>query len=264
MESENRISPLAVVDPNAKIGKNVIIHPFVVIESGTEIGDGTEIMTAAQIKYGSRIGENCQIHPGAIIGGLPQDLKFKGEDSTVVIGDGTIVREYVTINRGTASRGTTIVGNNCLLMAYCHIAHDCILKNNIIIGNSTQIAGEVEIDDFAILSAGVLVHQFVRISKHIMIQGGSKITKDIPPYTLIGRDPIVYSGINIIGLRRRGFTNEQVYLINDIYRTIYQRGLNITQALKAVEEEIPDSQERSFIVNFIRNSERGIVRGNMD
>lgn len=261
---ENKISPLAIVDPSAKIGKNVTIHPFAVIEHGTEIGDGTEIMSAAQIKYGSIIGKNCQIHPGAIIGGFPQDLKFKGEDTTVVIGDDTIIREYVTVNRGTASKGTTIIGDRCLLMAYCHIAHDCVLKNNVIVGNSTQIAGEVEVDDFAIVSAGSLVHQFVRISKHVMIQGGSKISKDIPPYTLIGREPIVYSGINIVGLRRRGFTNEQIYLINDIYRTIYQRGLNTTQALKAVEEEIADSEEKTAILDFIRSSERGIVRGNMD
>lgn len=199
-----------------------------------------------------------------MISGIPQDLKFAGEKTTAEIGDHTTVRECVTVNRGTASRGKTIVGNNCLLMAYSHIAHDCILKNNIIIGNASQIAGEVEIDDFAILSGSVLVHQFTRISQHVMIQGGSRVGKDIPPYTLIGRDPIAYCGINIVGLRRRGFTNQQVFLIQDIYRTLYTRGLNNTDALLAIETEYEASKERDLILNFIKSSKRGIVRGSID
>lgn len=200
-------SPLAVVHPEAQIGKNVTVEPFAFIEKDVVIGDNCRIYPHAVVLEGSRIGKGCHIFPGAVISGIPQDLKFAGEKTTAEIGDHTTVRECVTVNRGTASRGKTIVGNNCLLMAYSHIAHDCILKNNIIIGNASQIAGEVEIDDFAILSGSVLVHQFTRISQHVMIQGGSRVGKDIPPYTLIGRDPIAYCGINIVGFRRRGFTN---------------------------------------------------------
>ena len=191
-------------------------------------------------------------------------LKFKGEKTVVIIGDNTTLRECVTVNRGTASKGQTVIGRNCLIMAYSHIAHDCVLKDNVIIGNASQIAGEVEIDDFAIVSGGSLVHQFTRISKHVMVQGGSRIGKDIPPYTLIGRDPIVYCGINIVGLRRRGFTNQQVYLIQDIYRTLYTRGLNNSDALKAIETEYEPCEERDLILNFIKSSKRGIVRGSID
>lgn len=258
------ISPLAVVHPEAKIGEGVIIEPFAVIEKDVVIGDECHIHPHAVIRDGARIGKGCQIFPGAVIAGIPQDLKFKGEITTAEIGDYTTIRECVTVNRGTASKGKTIVGNHCLIMAYSHIAHDCILKDNIIIGNASQIAGEVEIDDYAIVSGGSLVHQFTRISKHVMIQGGSRIGKDIPPYTLIGRDPIVYCGINIVGLRRRGFTNQQVYLIQDIYRTLYTRGLNNSDALKAIETEYEPCEERDLILNFIKNSKRGIVRGSMD
>ncbi len=257
-------SPLAVIHPEAKIGENVTIDPFAVIEKDVVIGDNCHIFSHAVILDGARIGNNCKIFPGAVVAGIPQDLKFKGEVTTAVIGDNTTLRECVTVNRGTASKGTTIVGKNCLIMAYSHIAHDCVLKDNIIIGNASQIAGEVEIDDFAIVSGGSLVHQFSRISKHVMIQGGSRIGKDIPPYTLIGRDPIVYFGINIVGLRRRGFTNQQVYLIQDIYRTLYTRGLNNSDALKAIETEYEPSEERDLILNFIKSSKRGIVRGSID
>lgn len=257
-------SPLAVIHPEAKIGKNVIIEPFAVIEKDVVIGDNSQIYTHAVIQNGARIGSNCRIFPGAVIAGIPQDLKFAGEETTAIIGDNTTVRECATVNRGTASKGKTVVGNNCLLMAYSHVAHDCVLNNNIIIGNACQIAGEVEIDDFAIISGGCLVHQFSRISKHVMIQGGSRIGKDIPPYTLIGRDPIVYCGINIVGLRRRGFTNQQVFLIQDIYRTLYTRGLNNTEALKCIETEYEPSEERDLILGFIKSSTRGIVRGSID
>ena len=258
------ISPLAVVDPEAKIGKDVTIDPFVVIEKDVVIGDNCRIFPHAIILNGARIGNNCKVFPGAVIAGIPQDLKFVGEITTAEIGDNTTIRECVTVNRGTASKGKTVVGNNCLIMAYSHIAHDCVLKDHVIVGNASQIAGEVEIDDYAIVSGGSLVHQFTRISKHVMIQGGSRIGKDIPPYTLIGRDPIVYCGINIVGLRRRGFTNQQVYLIQDIYRTLYTRGLNITDAMKAIETEYEACLERDLILNFIKSSRRGIVRGSMD
>jgi UDP-N-acetylglucosamine acyltransferase len=257
-------SHLAVIHPEAVIGENVIIDPFAVIEKDVIIGDNCRIYSHSTILNGARIGSNCQVFPCAVIAGIPQDQKFAGEDSVVEIGNHTTIRESVTINRGTKSKGKTIVGNNNLIMAYSHIAHDCVVKDNVIIGNASQIAGEVEIDDYAIVSGGALVHQFVRISKHVMIQGGSRVGKDIPPYTLIGRDPITYCGINIVGLRRRGFTNQQVYLIQDIYRTLYTRGLNNTQALKAIETEYEPCVERDLILNFIKSSERGIVKGSID
>ncbi|MDR2809858.1 MAG: acyl-ACP--UDP-N-acetylglucosamine O-acyltransferase [Tannerellaceae bacterium] len=257
-------SPLAVIHPEARIGDNVIIDPFTVIEKDVIIGDNCRIYPHSTILDGARISNDCTIFPGAVIAGVPQDLKFVGEETTVEIGHHTTIRECVTVNRGTASKGKTVIGNHCLIMAYSHIAHDCVLKDHIIIGNASQLAGEVDIDDFAIVSGGSLVHQFTRISKHVMIQGGSRIGKDIPPYTLIGRDPIVYCGINIVGLRRRGFTNEQVFLIQDIYRTLYTRGLNNSDALKAIETEYESSEERDLILNFIKTSQRGIVRGSID
>jgi len=257
-------SPLAVIHPEAKIGLNVTIDPFAVIDKDVIIGDNCHIFPHTTILNGARIGHDCQLFPGAVIAGIPQDLKFAGEDSTAEIGNHTTIRECVTINRGTISKRKTIVGDHCLIMAYSHVAHDCVLNDHVIIGNASQIAGEVKIDDFAIISGGTLVHQFVQISKHVMIQGGSRVGKDIPPYTLIGREPIVYCGINIVGLRRRGFTNQQVYLIQDIYRTLYTRGLNNSQALKAIETEYDPGEERNLILDFIKSSDRGIVRGSID
>lgn len=258
------ISPLAVVHPEARLGQDVTVDPFVVIERDVVIGDGCHIHPHAVIRDGARIGKHCEIFPGAVIAGIPQDLKFKGETTTAEIGDYTTIRECATVNRGTASKGRTVVGDHCLIMAYSHVAHDCVVKDFVIIGNASQIAGEVEIDDYAIVSGGTLIHQFTRISKHVMIQGGSRIGKDIPPYTLVGRDPITYCGINIVGLRRRGFTNAQVFLIQDIYRTLYTRGLNNSEALKAIETEYEPCEERDLILNFIKTSKRGIVRGSID
>ncbi|MDR1645390.1 MAG: acyl-ACP--UDP-N-acetylglucosamine O-acyltransferase [Tannerellaceae bacterium] len=258
------LSSLAVIHPEARIGQNVTIEPFTVIEKDVVIGDNCHIYPHVTILNGARIGNDCHIFPGAVIAGIPQDLKFAGETTTAEIGHHTTIRECATVNRGTASKERTIVGNHCLIMAYSHIAHDCVLNDHIIIGNATQLAGEVEIDDYAIVSGGSLVHQFTRISKHVMIQGGSRIGKDIPPYTLIGRDPIVYCGINIVGLRRRGFTNDQVFLIQDIYRTLYTRGLNNSDALRAIENEYKSSEERDLILGFIKTSQRGIVRGSID
>lgn len=255
---------MAQVHPNAKLGNNVKVEAFAVIEDNTEIGDDTVIHPHAIVRSGARIGHHCNIHPGAVIAGIPQDLKFQGEYSEAFIGDYTTVRECVTINRGTASRGKTVVGRHCLLMAYSHVAHDCIVGDHVIIGNATQVAGEVEIDNHAIISGGVLIHQFVRVGQHVMVQGGSRTSKDIPPYALVGRDPIAYCGINIVGLRRRGFSNEQIFMINDIYRKLYQSGLNNTEALEEIERECPDSYERNLILDFIKSSQRGIVRGTMD
>lgn len=258
------IHSLALVDPEAVIGKNVIIDAFAVVEKNTVIGEGTHIYSHAVIHSGARIGKNCNIFPNAVIAGIPQDLKFKGEESIAEVGDNTTVRECATINRGTVAKRKTVVGNNCLLMAYSHIAHDCVIKNNVIIGNASQLAGEVEIDDWAIVSGGVLIHQFSRIGVHVMIQGGSRLGKDIPPYVTVGREPLSYAGINVIGLRRRGFSNEQLGNIQEMYRIIYQSGLNNSAAIKRIEVDFPDSEEKENIVSFVKNSQRGIIRGNMD
>jgi len=252
------------IHPKAVIGKNVTISPFVTIEENVVIGDNSFIHPNAVIMNGARIGNNCKIFPGAVIAAIPQDLKFQGEETTVEIGNNTTIRECVTINRGTASKGKTIIGNDCLLMAYSHVAHDCVLKNFVILGNTTQLAGEVEVDDYAILSGGTLVHQFSKIGVHAMSQGGSRVGKDVPPYIIVGRDPITYSGINIVGLRRRGFDNEKISAIQEIYRILYQSGMNNKEAVKHIEENIPDSVEKEIIITFIANSQRGIVRGYLE
>lgn len=236
------ISPLAYVSPKAQIGKNVTIDAFAYIDDNVIIGD------------------NCHVFPSAVIGAVPQDLKYKGEETWTIIGDNCVLREFVTVHRGTASKGKTVIGNNNLIMAYCHVAHDCILHNNIIMSNATQLAGEVEVDDFAIIGGGTLVHQFSHIGSHVMIQGGSKINKDIPPYVIAAREPIAYCGINSVGLNRRGFTPEQIHTIQEAYRLIYQGGMIVSQALNTIEATMPQTPERDAILHFIRNSERGIVR----
>ncbi len=258
------IQEMSFIHPEAKIGKDVQIAPFVYIDKDVEIGDGCQIMSHATILSGARIGKNVRIFPGAVISAIPQDLKFKGEVTTAVIGDNTTIRECATVNRGTASKGTTIVGSNCLIMAYSHIAHDCKLGNNIIIGNASQIAGEVVIDDWAILSGSVLVHQFSHIGSHVIIQGGSRVGKDVPPYITAGRDPLSYAGLNLVGLRRRGFSNDQIRDIQEIYRVLYQSGLNTTQATEKIISEISDSAEKDVVVTFLKSAERGIIRGYLD
>ena len=254
------ISPLASIHPEAIIGENVEIGPFVFIDKNVVIGDNNKIMPNANILYGSRIGNGNTIFPGAVIGGIPQDLKYRGEETTAEIGDNNVIRENVTINRGTLAKGRTLVGNNNLLMEGVHVAHDAIIGNGCIIGNSTKMAGEVVIDDSAIVSANVLMHQFCHIGSQVMIQGGSRFSKDIPPYIIAGREPISYAGINIIGLRRRGFSNETIDNIHNAYRTIYQSGLNTSDALAKIEEELTMTPEVEYIVNFIRNSARGIIK----
>lgn len=254
------IHELSCVHPEAQIGANVEIGPFVTIDKNVVIGDGTKIMSNVTILEGARIGKNCTIFPNAVISAVPQDLKFRGEETTAEIGDNTRIRECVTINRGTASKGKTIVGEDCLIMAYAHVAHDCVVGNHVILGNTTQLAGEVVVDDYAILSGGTLVHQFTRIGCHVMVQGGSRLGKDLPPYITAGREPISYAGINIIGLKRRGYTDDQIKEIQEIYRIIYQSGLNVSQAIVRVEQEIRQSVERDTIVDFVKSSERGIVR----
>lgn len=253
------ISPLAYVDPEARIGQNVEIGPFAFIDKNVVIGDNNRIMPGAKILYGSRIGNGNEIFPGAVIGAVPQDLKFRGEETTAEIGDNNRIRENVTINRGTAAKGRTVVGNNNLLMEGVHVAHDATVGNNCIIGNATKFAGEIIIDDNAIISGAVLMHQFCRVGGYVMVQGGCRFSKDIPPYIIAGREPISYAGINLIGLRRRGFSDELIENIHNAYRIIYQQGMNITQALEHVREEIPMSPEIEYIVDFISSSKRGII-----
>jgi UDP-N-acetylglucosamine acyltransferase len=213
------------------------------------------------IYSGVRIGKNCHIYAGAVIGGDPQDLKFKGEKTYAIIGDNTTIREFVTIHRGTASKGQTVVGNHCLIMAYCHVAHDCLLHDHIIMSNATQLAGEVVVEDWAIIGGGSLVHQFTHIGAHVMIQGGSKVNKDVPPYIIAAREPISYCGINSVGLNRRAFTQEQITAIQNTYRLVYLSGLNVSQAVEQIETSLPPSEERNLILEFIKGSPRGIVRG---
>lgn len=253
--------PLAYVHPEAKVADNVVIEPFVSIDKDVVIGEGTRIGSSVTIMPGVRIGKNCRIFPGAVIGAEPQDLKFRGEYTTVEIGDNTTIREYVTINRGTVAKGKTVVGSNCLLMAYVHVAHDCVVGNNVILVNSTQLAGEVVIDDYAILGGMSAVHQFVHVGSHVMISGGSLVRKDVPPFIKAGREPLAYVGINSIGLRRRNFSNEKIREVQEIYRYIYQKGLNISQAVEIIEAEMPASTERDEVLLFIKDSKRGIIRG---
>ncbi|MDR0712038.1 MAG: acyl-ACP--UDP-N-acetylglucosamine O-acyltransferase [Prevotellaceae bacterium] len=252
------------VHPEAKIGANVVIEPFATIHKDVVVGDGTWISANAVLMNGARIGKNCRIYPGAVIAGEPQDLKFQGEASTAEIGDNTTIREFVTVNRGTAASGKlrTIVGSNALIMSYVHIAHDCRIGNNVILAGYVGLAGEVEIGDWAIVGGGALAHQFVRIGEHTMISGGSKTGKDVPPYVIAGHDPLTYGGINVIGLRRRGYTAEQVEKIHGIYRIVYQSSFNVTQACEEIGK-LPADAERDVILNFIRSSKRGIIKANM-
>ena len=253
------ISPLAYIDPEAQIGQNVEIAPFVYIDRNVVIGDNNKIMAGASILYGSRIGNGNTIFPGAVIGAIPQDLKFRGEETTAEVGDNNLIRENVTINRGTAAKGKTVVGSNNLLMDSVHVAHDARIGNGCIIGNSTKLAGEIVIDDNSIISANVLMHQFCRVGGYGMIQGGCRFSKDIPPYIIAGREPICYAGINIVGLRRRGFSNETIEQIHNAYRIIYQSDLNITNAVARIEAEMEMIPEIRYIVDFVKSSQRGII-----
>lgn len=255
------IQPLAYVHSEAKIAQNVVIEPFAVIHKNVEIGEGTWIGSNVTIFEGARIGKNCQIFPGAVISAVPQDLKFRGEDTVTIIGDNTTIREFVTINRGTIDKYRTEIGANCLVMAYVHIAHDCILGNHVILANSVQLAGHIYIDDYANIGGMSAVQQFVKIGKHVYIGGCSQVRKDVPPFVKAAREPLSYAGINSVGLRRRGFTNEQIAEIQNTYRYVYLKGLNNADALNRIEIELSVSPDRDEIVNFIRNSERGIMKG---
>jgi UDP-N-acetylglucosamine acyltransferase len=251
----------ANIHPGAKISEGVTIEPFATIYDNVEVGEGSWIGPNAVIMEGAVLGKNCKIFPGAVISAIPQDLKYQGEDTTVEIGDNTTIRECVTINKGTAARGKTTIGNNSLVMAYVHIAHDCMVGNNVILVNSTALAGEVEVDDFAIISAASLIHQFCRIGKHTMLQGGSRVGKDVPPYITAGMIPLSYEGLNSIGMKRRGFTTEKIHEIQEMYRIIYHGGYNNTQAREYIEKNFPPSEERDEIIEFMRVSKRGLIKG---
>lgn len=253
--------PLSYIHPEAKIADNVVIEPFACIHKDVEIAEGTWVGSHVTIMEGARIGKNCKIFPGSVISGIPQDLKFAGENTTVEIGDNTVIREYVTISRGTIDRSRTVIGNHCLLMAYVHVAHDCILGDNCILVNAVQVAGHVKIDEWAIIGGSTSIHQFVKIGSHVMVAGGSLVRKDVPPFTKAAREPLSYSGINSIGLRRRGYSNEKINEIQEIYRHVYLKGLNNSKAIDVLELEMPPSKERDEIINFIRTSDRGIMKG---
>ena len=248
------------IHPDAHIGNNVKIGPFTCIHGNVEIGDNCEIANNVTIFPGARIADGVKIFPGAVIAGIPQDLKFRGEETVARIGAGTTIRECATVNRGTASRGYTQVGENCLIMAYSHIAHDCVVGNKVIISNATQLAGEVIVDDCAVIGGGSLVHQFCHLGKNIMLQGGALVNKDIPPYVKAAREPISYVGLNTVGMHRRGFDSELIREIGDIYRIIYMSDLNVTNALNLVREQIPQSAVRDEIIEFIEHSGRGVIR----
>lgn len=255
------ISNLAYIHPEAKIGNNVTIEPFAMIYRDVEIGDGTWIGPNAVIMDGTRMGKNCKVFPGAVIAGIPQDLKFVGEYSTVEIGDNTTFRECVTINRGTKAKNKTVIGNNSLFMAYVHVGHDCIVGDNVVIVNSVLLAGEVEVGDWAIVGGATAVQQFARIGAHTYIGGCSQVRKDVPPFVRAAREPLSYIGINSVGLRRRNFSNETIYAIQDMYRYIYQSDMNISSGVSYIETNMPQTEERDMVVNFIKGSKHGVMRG---
>jgi UDP-N-acetylglucosamine acyltransferase len=255
------ISPLAFISPNAQIGTNVTVEPFACINNDTKIGDGTHVYSNAVIMPGARIGRNCKIFPGAVISAIPQDLKFKGEETTVEIGDNTVIREFVTINRGTNENHKTVIGANCLLMAYVHIAHDCEVGNYVIMSNYSGLAGHVKIEDYVVMEAFTAVQQFLKVGAHAFIAAVSKARKNVPPYVKAAREPLSFMGVNTIGLARRGFSADKIKEIEEIYRTIYLKGLSMPSAIKAIETEIPDSIEKTNIIEFINNSKDGIMKG---
>jgi len=255
------IQPLAYIHPEAKIANNVVIEPFVTIYKNVEIGEGTWIGPGVTIMEGARIGKGCKIFPGAVISGIPQDLKFDGEETTAEIGDYTTIRECVTINRGTKDRWKTVVGKNCLIQAYSHIAHDCIVGDNCIFSNSSTLAGHITVGDYVVLAGMVAVHQFVSIGSHAFIAGGTLVRKDVPPFVKAAREPIAYVGINSVGLRRRGYSSEKINEIQDIYRTLFVKNNNLSKALGIIETEFTPTEVRDEILDFIRSSNRGVMKG---
>lgn len=254
-------STLSNIHPGAKIANDVCVEPFVTIQEDVEIGEGTWIGPHVTVMNGTRIGKNCKIFPGAVLGGIPQDLKYRGERTFLQIGDNVIVREYCTLNKGTSANDRTRIGNDCLLMAYVHIAHDCVIGDNCILANNVNLAGHITLGDYAVLGGLTAVHQFVQIGQHAMVGGGSLVRKDVPPFVKAARDPLAYAGVNSIGLKRRGFTAEDIHHIEDIYRNLFVKTLNTSQAIRSIKEEIEPSPLKSQILSFIDASERGLIRG---
>ncbi len=252
-------SGLRHIHSDAKIGQNVEIGPFVTIAGDVEIGDGTEIGPNVCILDGVRIGKNCKIYPGAILGSIPQDMKFRGEYSQLIIGDNVTIREYCTLNRGTSANFHTKIGDDCLIMAYVHVAHDCVIGKKCILANCVNLAGHIEIGDKSVLGGLSAIHQFVKIGTHVMLGGGSLVRKDVPPYIKAAREPLSYVGVNSIGLRRHKFSNDQIHNIQSIYRTLYLKGYNTTQAVEQIENKIIESPERAAILEFIKKADRGII-----
>ncbi len=254
------ISPLAYIHTEAVIGEGCEIGPFCYIDKNVVIGKNNHLMNSVTLLSGARIGDGNRIFPGAVIGAIPQDLKFKGEETTAEVGDNNTIRENVTINRGTAAKGKTVVGSNNLLMEGMHVAHDAVVGNGCIIGNTTKIAGEVVIDDFAIISACVLIHQFCHVGSYVMVGGGTRTSQDIPPYCMAAREPVAYCGLNLVGLRRRGFSSELIENIHNTYRLLYQRGKLREECLQEIREMVPMSPEIEYILDFVTSSKRGIIK----
>ncbi|UCH93283.1 MAG: acyl-ACP--UDP-N-acetylglucosamine O-acyltransferase [Candidatus Aminicenantes bacterium] len=258
-QTRTGIHPTALVDPSAKIGEGVLIGPYTIVGNNVEIGDGTRIDSNARICYGARIGKDCHIFHGAVISEIPQDLKFQGEDSIAVIGDRTRIREFATIHRGTRDREKTEVGSDCLLMAYSHIAHDCVVGDHVILSNIVQLGGHVTVHDWAYIGGMVGVHQFTHIGEHAFIGGGYRCTQDVPPYILAAGEPLKYSGLNVVGLRRHGFTNETINLLKEVYRLIYRSEFNVSQALDQIQSGFEPTEEIRKVISFIQLSKRGII-----
>ncbi|MFI5250838.1 MAG: acyl-ACP--UDP-N-acetylglucosamine O-acyltransferase [Bacteroidota bacterium] len=253
------IDPRAIVNPKAQLGENVVVGPFSIIEEDVIIGSGTIIASNAIIANGARIGKECRIHHGAVVGTIPQDLKFRGEQSFLEIGDHTTVREYVTLNRGTGDHGKTMIGHHCFIMAYVHVAHDCNIGNHVILANAVNMAGHVFIEDYVVVGGMVPIHQFTHVGRHAMIGGGFRVTKDVPPYILAGHEPLCYQGLNVVGLRRRNFSNEIIGKIEEAYNIIYGGELNVTHALEKIKSNQPVPEEITRIIDFIERSKRGII-----
>ena len=253
------IHPSAIVSPKAKLGENVAVGPFTIIEDDVQINDGTTIASGVFLANGTRLGRECRVHHGAILGTIPQDLKFRGEMTTLEVGDHTVIREYVTLNRGTHERWKTTIGSHCFFMAYVHTAHDCAVGNHVILANAVNMGGHVIIEDHAVVGGIVAIHQFSHIGRHSMIGGGFRVTKDVPPYVLAGQEPLAYNGLNVVGLRRRNFPHETIQTLEKAYQLIYYSQLNVSQALERIKKELPQTEEIKHVVDFIEKSKRGII-----
>lgn len=255
------IDPRAVVSPRAQLGDGVVVSPFAVIEDDVVIGDGTWVAPHAVIFNGARIGKECKIYPGASLSAPPQDLKYRGEATLLEVGDRTVVREYVTLNRGTTANGKTVIGSDCLFMAYTHVAHDCVVGDHVILANCVALAGHVTLENYVIIGGLTPIHQFVTVGEHAMVGGGLRVSKDVPPYILAGQDPLCFEKLNLVGLRRRGFSAKAIHLLDETYRILYRSNLNVSQAVDRIKLEVESVPEVLKVIEFIRKSKRGIIPG---